>query len=117
MPNADPGTSGAPAAARGDGDPYSIRSFAYWLRYILAGAISESLRTLKRADKEASHGWRDAAGEAFRERLSAGIRSLTRLYDDVQHVAKEIDNCADALERAQRLIDQAPESGASAFRR
>ncbi|MGO1052996.1 hypothetical protein [Crossiella sp. CA198] len=90
-----------PIDTRVPGRPDSVRGVAHWLRSSFGRTVAEAAGQLYRARNSADAGWRGAAGEAFRGRLTGGARKADELATGAQQAAQRLDDYAAGLNRVQ----------------
>jgi hypothetical protein len=89
------------------GDPESIRAVASWLRDDLAGRLDRSVTGIRRVSHESEQVWCDLAGLSYVWRLNDGGRKSHRLLVKIERLAALLDECADGLDSAKKLVREA----------
>ncbi len=96
------------------GNPESVRGVSHWLRGSLAKEVSEAATQIYAARNSADSGWRGAASEAFRAKMTDGAQKTDGLATAASDVAQKFDDFAAHLHRAQEDMRTVRANAASA---
>jgi hypothetical protein len=91
------------------GDAESIRALSNWLRGDLSGRLDAAVADIRRLRDASGPAWSTFAGQSFMGRLDDGARHTHRLIGGIERLAVLLDECADGLVHAQRLMRQVQE--------
>jgi hypothetical protein len=91
------------------GDAHSIRALSSWLRGDLSGRLDAAVGDIRRVRDAVGPAWSTFAGQSFMGRLDDGARHTHRFIGQIERLAALLDECADGLVHAQRLMKQAQE--------
>lgn len=97
-----------------DGRPETIEAAAAWVRNSLAAAITDAVSQIYSVRNRADSGWRGAAAEAFRDKMTGAGRTGDDFSESAVKMAQTFDDTAADLRGAQREMERIRTEAASA---